>query len=179
MRFHETELPGVWVVEPEVHRDERGSFARTWCREEFRSKGLVPDYVQANSAVNLVEGTVRGLHYQVDPHAEAKLVRCIRGAIYDVAVDLRPDSPTWGRWAGVELSAENGRMVYVPPGCAHGYQTLSDDTEAFYLVSAFYAPDAERGIRHDDPAVGVRWPLPVSAVSQKDRAWPMLRPHGQ
>jgi dTDP-4-dehydrorhamnose 3,5-epimerase len=178
MRFHETELPGVLVVEPEVHRDERGSFARAWCREEFCSRGLVPDFVQANTAVNRVKGTVRGLHYQVDPHTEAKLIRCTRGAIYDVAVDVRTDSPTYGRWAGVELSSESGRMFYVPPGCAHGYQTLADDTEVFYLVSAFYCPGAERGVRHDDPAVGISWPLPVSLLSEKDRAWPALEYHG-
>lgn len=177
MRFVETEIPGVLIVEPEEHRDERGFFARTWCRNEFDSRGLATDFVQENTTFNRLKGTLRGLHHQVAPHEEAKLVRCTRGAIYDVAVDLRPGSATRGAWVAAELTADNRRMLYVPEGCAHGYQTLADDTDVCYLVSAFYAPDAERGVRYDDPAISIHWPLPPSVMSPKDLQWQPIASH--
>jgi len=176
MIFHPCSVAGAFVVELEERRDGRGSFARTWCRKEFEVAGLATDFVQGNTAVTHRAGTVRGLHLQLPPHSEAKLVRCLRGRIWDVVVDLRPDSPTFRYWAGVELCEENRRMLYLPEGCAHGYQSLRDDSEVFYLVSAFYAPEAERGFRYDDPAFGVEWPLPVEDLSEKDLAWPPFDP---
>ena len=176
MIFRETELPGAFVVDLEPLQDERGFFARAWSASEFAERGLSSSLVQANIAFNHRRGTVRGLHYQVAPHAEDKLVRCTRGAIFDVAVDLRPDSPTYMRWTGVELSAENRTMLYVPKGCAHGYQTLEDETEALYHVTAAYEPAAERGLRWDDPAIGIAWrDLGEPILSEKDRSWPLSR----
>jgi dTDP-4-dehydrorhamnose 3,5-epimerase len=172
MRFLPTELAGAVLIEPERREDARGFFARTFCEEEFAAAGLVTRYVQANAAGNRRAGTLRGLHYQVAPHAEVKVVRCTRGAVFDVILDLRPDSPSFRRWQGFELSAENGAMLYVPEGFAHGYQTLADDTELAYQVSRAYAPGAERGIRHDDPAFAISWPRPVAIISEKDAAWP-------
>jgi dTDP-4-dehydrorhamnose 3,5-epimerase len=170
-----TELPEVRVVEIEPLEDERGFFARAWDADALPAAGARAGFVQANVAYNRRAGTVRGLHYQAPPHAEAKLVRCTRGAMWDVAVDVRPDSPTRLRWVAVELSAENRRAVYIPEGFAHGYQTLSDDTEALYEVTARYAPDAERGLRWDDPAIGILWPAAAErTVSAKDRAWPLI-----
>jgi dTDP-4-dehydrorhamnose 3,5-epimerase len=171
--FTETDLPGAYAIDIDPRRDERGFFARAWCAEEFAQHDLVTRVAQANVSYNAHRGTLRGMHYQVPPHEEVKIVRCTRGAIYDVIVDLRPSSPTYRRWIGVELTAENRRMLYVPEGFAHGFQTLEDDTETFYQVSEFYAPGAERGLRWDDPAFGVEWPLPESPIlSDKDRGWP-------
>jgi dTDP-4-dehydrorhamnose 3,5-epimerase len=176
MRFLPTAVDGARIIELEERGDDRGSFARVWCRREFGEEGLATEFVQGNTAVTRHRGTVRGLHLQLAPHGEAKLVRCLRGAIWDVVVDLRPTSPTYLQWEGVDLSEGNRRMLYVPEGCAHGYQALSDDTEVFYLVSAFYAPEAERGVRPADPVLGVEWPLPVEGLSPKDRSWPDLDP---
>lgn len=172
MEFTELSIPGAFRVELEPHADERGFFARAWCRREFADRGITSDFVQANLSFTRRAGTVRGLHYQEPPHAEAKLVRCLRGSVYDVMVDLRPDSPAHLEWLGCELTPDDRTALHVPEGCAHGYQALEDESELFYLVSEFYAPDAEGGIRFDDPALGIQWPRPVSLVSQKDRSWP-------
>jgi dTDP-4-dehydrorhamnose 3,5-epimerase len=172
MIFTETEIPGAVLIDLEPHGDSRGFFARAWSADEFEARGLSISFVQANVSLSAQRGTLRGLHYQVAPHQEAKLVRCTRGAIHDVVVDLRPESPTYRRWIGVELSAENRRMLYVPEGCAHGYQTLTDDAEVFYPVTARYAPESERGLRFDDAAFGIDWALEVSVISEKDRSWP-------
>ena len=173
MIFTETELPGAYVLDLERRDDDRGFFARAWCMNELGDHGLVTRIVQANVSFNDRKGTLRGMHMQVAPHAEVKVIRATRGSVLDVIVDLRPDSPTFKRWIGVELSAANGRALYVPEGFAHGYQTLEDDTETFYLVSEFYAPDAERGLRWDDPALGIEWPDPENAIlSDKDASWP-------
>jgi dTDP-4-dehydrorhamnose 3,5-epimerase len=170
-----TDLPEVLLVEIEPVQDERGFFARAWDEDALAAAGARAGFVQANVAYNRRGGTVRGLHYQAEPHAEAKLVRCTRGALWDVAVDVRTGSPTYLRWVAVELSAENRRALYVPEGFAHGYQTLAGDTEALYEVTARYAPEAERGLRWDDPAIGIAWPEAAErTVSAKDRAWPLL-----
>ena len=176
MIFRETALQGARIVELEPHKDERGRFARIWCREEFARAGIAVEIAQGNSSVNPTKGTVRGLHWQEAPHGEAKLVRCVRGAIYDVIVDIDPASPTYRRWIGVELSATSGRMLYVPPTCAHGFQTLEADTEVNYLVSAPYVPKVGRGLRYDDPALAITWPLPPRLVSEQDRSWPLMEP---
>jgi dTDP-4-dehydrorhamnose 3,5-epimerase len=172
MKFYETELPGAFVVDIEPREDSRGFFARTWCARELAEQGLNINVVQANMAYNTHKGTLRGMHYQVAPYAEAKLVRCTRGAIFDVIVDLRPDSPTYKRWLGVELTADNRRSLYVPEGFGHGYMTLEDTTEVMYQVTAYYTPGAEGGLRYDDPAFGIQWPLPVAVISEKDASWP-------
>jgi dTDP-4-dehydrorhamnose 3,5-epimerase len=169
--FTETKLPGAYLIELEKFEDHRGFFARGWCQKEFEAHGLVPRIVQVNISYNKHRGTTRGLHYQVAPYAETKLMRCTRGAIYDVIVDLRPDSLTYMQWLGVELTAENHKMLYVPEGFAHGFQTLADDTEATYQVSQFYTPEAERGARYNDPAFGIKWPLEVQIISDKDKSW--------
>ena len=174
MIFEATPIAGVFVVDLEPHGDERGFFARAFCAREFAEHGLEPGVVQANLALSGRLGTTRGLHYQAGSHPEAKFFRCIRGEIFNVAVDMRPGSPTFGEWTSVVLSAENRRGLYIPPVCAAGYQTLADDTEILYTVSGFYAPEAERGVRQDDPAIGVRWPLERTVVSEKDRGWPLL-----
>jgi dTDP-4-dehydrorhamnose 3,5-epimerase len=176
MIFHPTDVVGAFVVELQRHEDERGSFARAWCRREFAAAGIDTQYVQGNTVRTYRRGTVRGMHYQLPPHAEAKLVRCIRGAVWPVGVDLRPGSPSFGRWVGVKLTGENGKLLYLPEGCAHGYQVLQDDSEVFYLVSDYYAPDHERGFRFDDPAFGIDWPLPASLLSEKDQRWPPFDP---
>jgi dTDP-4-dehydrorhamnose 3,5-epimerase len=176
VRFTPCEVPGAWVIDPTPHADGRGRFFRAWCAEEFAAHGIHFVPVQANLGSGIRAGTVRGLHYQVEPHAEAKLMRCVRGAVFDVLVDLRPGSATWGRWVGVELSAANGRMLYVPPLCAHGYQTLAPESDIYYLTSAVYAPGAVRGFKYDDPTLAIRWPLPPTAVSEQDAAWPTLQP---
>jgi len=161
------------MIDLERRTDERGFFARAFCETEFAQRGLVTGFVQGNIATSVRKGTIRGLHYQVAPAEEAKLVRCSRGAIWDVIVDLRPDSKTYLKWCGIELSDANGRQMYVPQGCAHGYQTLIDDAEVSYLVSASYAPAYERGIRWDDPLFNIEWPIVSHVdVSPKDRAWP-------
>ena len=174
MIFRETALAGVWLIEPERLGDERGFFARTWCRREFETRGLEPDVVQCNISWNAKRGLVRGLHYQMPPHAETKLVRCTRGAIWDVVVDLRPGSPTFKRWTAAELTADNRHAMYIPKGCAHGFQTLTDDTEVFYQMSAFHAPGAERGVRWNDPVLAIAWPIASAALSDRDRALPLL-----
>jgi dTDP-4-dehydrorhamnose 3,5-epimerase len=174
MIFTETKLEGVYVIAPEFIEDERGFFARLWTPEEFEERGLNPRLVQSNISYNRKRGTLRGMHFQVKPHEEAKLVRCTRGALYDVALDVRPDSPTYLQWEPVELTEENRLMFYVPEGFAHGYQTLSDDTEVFYQMSELYHPQAARGLRWDDPKLGINWPLPVSVISERDTQFELL-----
>jgi dTDP-4-dehydrorhamnose 3,5-epimerase len=171
MIFTETRLQGAYLIDIEKREDHRGFFARTWCQHEFGEHGLVARLVQANLSFNRQRGTLRGMHYQTPPYAEAKLVRCTRGAIYDVIVDLRPDSPSFKQWIGVELSAVNYRMLYVPEGFAHGFQTLEDNVEIMYQVTQFYTPEAEGGIRYNDPALGIMLPLEVTVISEKDAAW--------
>ncbi len=168
MIFCATHLPGAYLIEPERRHDERGFFARTWCREEFEAQGLNVDLAQCNVSFNLRRGTFRGLHYQRPPHAEHKLVRCTRGAIHDVLVDLRPDSLQCGHWQAFELSAENHSMLFIPPGVAHGFLTLSEDTEVFYQMSHAYDPASAAGVRHDDPAFGITLPEPVTVISARD-----------
>lgn len=158
MRFVETALPGAYIVEPERLEDERGFFARAWCRREFQRHGLNADLCQCNISSNIRRGTLRGMHFQLAPFAEVKLVRCTAGAIYDVIIDLRPTSATFKRWVSAELTRSNHRMLYVPEGLAHGFQTLVDDTEVFYQMSAYHAPEFATGVRWNDPAFGVRWP---------------------
>ena len=170
--FTATAVSGAWLIDPERLADDRGFFARTFCADELAARGLDARVAQTSIAWNRERGTVRGMHWQAPPHAEAKLVRCTRGAIHDVIVDLRPDSPSYRRHVAVELSAENRRQLYVPPGCAHGYQTLADDTEVAYQMSEPFAPAAGRGARWDDPAFGIAWPLPVTVISDRDRAYP-------
>jgi dTDP-4-dehydrorhamnose 3,5-epimerase len=174
MRFDETPLAGVWVVELEGIVDERGWFARTFDADDFRARGLVLPVVQCNASYNSRAGTLRGMHYQVDPHGEPKLVRCVRGAIFDVAVDLRPGSGTFRGWHGVELSAGNDRMLFIPAGLAHGFQTLVDDCEVLYQMGQRYVPDAARGVRWDDPAFGIDWPVVAGerVISERDSSYP-------
>jgi len=172
MFFKEAKLHGSFIIELQKLEDERGFFARAWCQREFENHGIDVAWVQANLAYTRYQGTLRGLHYQVAPHAEAKLVRCIKGAVFDVSVDLRSGSSTYKQWSGVELSANNHKMVYIPAGCAHGYQALTDEVELFYQVSQFYDSDSERGIRYNDPAFGLEWPLNVEVISDKDKSWP-------
>jgi dTDP-4-dehydrorhamnose 3,5-epimerase len=174
MHMIATDLEGVYQIRIERIEDERGSFARTFCRREFAEHGLDAIVAQCNVSHNRLAGTLRGLHYQLAPAAEAKLVRCTRGAIFDVAVDLRPNSPAFCRWFGAELSAANDMMLYIPKGFAHGFQTLEDDTEIAYQMSEYYAPELARGLRWDEPAVGIRWPLPVRVMSERDRQQPAL-----
>jgi dTDP-4-dehydrorhamnose 3,5-epimerase len=174
MRFEPTGLPGALVVEVEYRRDDRGFFSRTFCVDEFAAQGIELPVVQCNVSFNARRGTLRGMHYQVEPKAEIKLVRCTRGAIFDVIVDLRPDSMTYRRWFGAELSAANHRALYIPGGFAHGFQTLEDDAEVFYQMSEFYSPEHARGVRWNDPAMAIRWPLPVSAISERDAAYDSL-----
>lgn len=176
MIFTETKLGGAYVIDVERREDERGFFARVWCEREFSEHGLETRHAQSNIAFNRHKGTLRGMHYQQPPHAETKLVSCFRGSIYDVIIDIRPDSATFKEWLGVELTAENRRMLLVPEGFAHGYQTLEDDTEIFYQVSEFYAPEVEGGIRWDDPAFEIQWPAATERIiSEKDRDWPDFR----
>ena len=172
MTFLETSVPGVLLVEIVAHEDDRGFFARTWCREEFRTHGLNPRLEQCSVSFNRARGTLRGMHYQVAPYEEAKLVRCTAGAIYDVVIDLRRASPTFGRWTAAELTALNRRMLYVPEGCAHGFLTLEDATEVFYQISEVYRPEASRGVRWDDPAFSIKWPADVCTMSERDRQYP-------
>ena len=170
IKFQETLLKGAFVVIPERIGDERGFFARTFCRLEFEAHGLNTNFVQCNISFSKRKGTLRGLHYQIAPHAEAKLVRCTAGAIYDVIIDLRAGSPTFKQWFASELTAENRRQLYVPEGFAHGFQTLEDNTEVFYQHSAFYSPDHQRGLRFDDPAFKMIWPLGIVSISERDRS---------
>lgn len=171
MRFKETAIAGVWVIDPDFHKDDRGRFFRAWCFREFAARGINFVPVQANMGFSTRKGTVRGMHFQVEPAVEAKLVRCTKGVMFDVALDLRSDSPSYGQWFGTELSMDNGRMLYVPQGCAHGYQSLEDGTEMHYMTSQFYSPNATNGVRFDDPAFRIQWPLEVTAVSEQDRNW--------
>jgi len=173
MTIEESSLPGAYMIGLERREDDRGFFARTFCANEFADRGLETGLVQANMSWNPKQGTLRGMHFQRPPHAEVKVIRATRGAIYDVIIDLREDSPTYKRWFGVELTEENRTALYVPKGFAHGFQTLAPDTEVHYLVTEFYTPDAEDGVRWDDPAFGIEWPDPANAiVSPKDAAWP-------
>ncbi len=172
MTFTETDIAGVWLIDSEPIRDERGMFMRTWCHREFEAHGLQSAWVQSSVSVNNRKGTMRGLHYQSTPQEEVKLVRCTTGAIYDVVVDLRPASPTYCRHIGITLSAENGRAVYIPRCCAHGYITLEAKSEVSYCISEFYEPSSARGVRWDDPAFKITWPVPIAVMSEKDRTWP-------
>jgi len=175
MRFIEIDIVGAGLIDPSPHMDERGRFMRAWCAREFAEHGLNFSPVQANMGFSVRRGTVRGMHFQDAPAPEAKLVRCTRGAIFDVLLDLRPGSRSYGRWYGAELTSENGRMLYVPELCAHGCQSLADDTEIHYMTSAFYTPSAVRGVRFDDPAFSIRWPLAVTEISKQDRNWPLVQ----
>jgi dTDP-4-dehydrorhamnose 3,5-epimerase len=173
MLFKETKLRGAYLIELEPAADERGDFARTYCSEEFERHGLNPRVVQCNVSYNRSKGTLRGLHYQVAPFSEAKLVTCIAGSIYDVIVDLQPDSPTYSEWFAVELNARHPRsMLYIPENFAHGFQTLEDDTEVFYQMSESYHPDSARGLRWNDPAFNIHWPLDQRIISERDRSFP-------
>jgi dTDP-4-dehydrorhamnose 3,5-epimerase len=172
MIFRPTPVAGAYVIEPQPHVDERGSFARVWCQHELEAQGLSTRIAQCNVSSNRSRGILRGLHYQAAPHEEVKLVRCTAGAIYDVALDLRPDSPTYLRHAAVELSAENHLTLYIPQGCAHGFQTLQDDSEVFYQMSEFYAPGHGRGVRWNDPAFGIAWPIADPIMIDRDRDYP-------
>ena len=172
MIFEETKLQGAYVVSLEPFEDERGRFARTFCQREFAEHGLESNLVQANLSYNFKRGTLRGMHYQTAPYEETKLIRCTHGALYDVIVDLREDSPTYREWFGIELTDENYKMLYVPQNFAHGFVTLEEDTEAIYFTSQFYAPGAEKGLRWNDPAFGIQWPVEIEVISEKDGAWP-------
>jgi dTDP-4-dehydrorhamnose 3,5-epimerase len=174
VRFISTGLAGAYIVEPEPHEDARGFFARTFCAREFGEQGLARSFVQCSISLNRMQGTLRGLHYQRPPACESKLVRCTAGALYDVIVDLREDSPTYRQHLGVELTGKNRRALYVPEMFAHGFQTLEPDTEVFYQISEYYAPEASTGLRHNDPRLGIQWPLPIATISEKDANWPLL-----
>ena len=174
MKFTATKFIDAHIIQPEPQWDERGYFARTFCSEEFLHHGLESNFVQHSTSFSANKGTLRGMHYQEAPHSEVKLVRCLRGAIWDVIVDIRSASPTYGCWQAFELSASNGSALYIPKGFAHGFQALSDNVEVGYLISVPYSPSAARGIRYDDPTVGIPWPIAVSVISEKDRTWPEL-----
>jgi dTDP-4-dehydrorhamnose 3,5-epimerase len=174
MHFTETDVVGAMLIDPAPHIDDRGRFMRAWCAREFSEHGLNFSPVQANMGLSTRKGTVRGMHFQSAPALEAKLVRCTRGAIFDVVLDLRSGSPSYGKWYGAELSVDNGRMLYLPEGCAHGYQTLQECTEMYYMASEFYTPTAAHGVRFDDPAFGILWPLAATMVSDQDRNWPLV-----
>lgn len=177
MRFTETKIPGVVIVDPELHEDSRGFFARTFSREEFRAHGLVDTVEQSSVSFNRLRGTVRGMHYQVAPHEEAKVVACVEGRIFDVALDVRPTSPTFGEWFAVELSTQNRRMLYLPVGIAHGFQTLEDNSTVHYQISSPFHPEAARGIRWNDPKIAITWPIGEGIViSDRDRVWPDWSP---
>lgn len=179
MKFTETGIAGAWRVDIELHADSRGFFARSFCRQEFARHGMSDRVVQCNISWNERAGTLRGMHYQLAPSAEAKLVRCTRGRLFDAIVDLRPESPSHLRWIGIELTAESRNALFVPEGCAHGFQTLVDDTEVFYQMSEFYAPELARGFRWDDPSFGIEWPLAPSTISDQDRGLPLYREGGE
>jgi len=176
MIFEETPLRGAYVIEPEKISDHRGFFARVWCKKELQRHGLNSELSQSNIGFSHVKGTLRGLHFQKPPHAESKIVRCTRGSIFDVIVDLRPESPTYKRWFGIELSDENRKMVYVAEGMAQGYMTLQDNTEINYHTTEFFTAEAASGVRFDDPVLGIRWPMSATAISEQDRSWPLLIP---
>ena len=172
MIFTETKLKGSYIIEPDRLEDERGFFARTFCQEEFKAHGLNLQFVQCNISFNKRKGTLRGMHYQITPHEEEKLVRCTMGAVYDVIIDLRPDSPTFTQWVAIELTAENRKILFIPKGIAHGFQTLVDNTEIFYQMSEFYHPESARGVRWNDPLFGIEWPEPPTIISNKDSEYP-------
>ncbi|HSZ77291.1 MAG TPA: dTDP-4-dehydrorhamnose 3,5-epimerase [Chthoniobacterales bacterium] len=174
MRFTPTKLAGAYVIEPQPHADSRGLFARTFCANEFRAQGLVDVFVQCNTSWNVSKGTLRGLHFQLSPSSEVKLVRCTAGALWDVIVDLRPQSATYLQHVAIELTAGNRLALYIPEMFAHGFQTLEEGTEVFYQMSQFYAPKLARGIRYDDPKIGIKWPLPVTSISDLDLNWTLL-----
>ena len=176
MIFAEAPLPGAYVIELEKRSDERGFFARVFCEKEFAEQNLASRFVQANNSLAREKGTLRGMHYQLRPAAEVKLVRCIRGALYDVILDLRDGSPSFGQHFGIELTGENRKMLYVPKGFAHGFITLEDDTETFYFADEFYSPERERGIRWNDPRFGIQWPLDPVVISEKDSGHPDFDP---
>jgi dTDP-4-dehydrorhamnose 3,5-epimerase len=173
VRFVTSAVGGVFILEQERREDARGFFARTWCTEELSGRGLEARLAQCSVSFNRRRGTLRGLHYQAPPHAEVKVVRCTRGALFDVALDLRPDSPGFLHWVGVELTADNGRALYIPRGCGHGFYTLADATEVEYLISSPYAPDAARVVRFDDPLFAIHWPGPVEVIAPRDRDAPL------
>jgi dTDP-4-dehydrorhamnose 3,5-epimerase len=175
MIFTRCAVRDAWLIEPTPHSDFRGRFMRAWCMKEFEQNGIIFTPLQANIGFSHTRGTIRGMHYQTSPADEAKLVRCTHGSMFDVVLDLRPDSPTYRSWYGTTLSAENGQMLVVPEGCAHGCQSLEDDTEFFYMASALYSPDHATGVRHDDPAFSIAWPLPVTLISDQDRNWPLVQ----
>ena len=172
MKFNKTKLEGAYLIDLDIIGDERGFFARVLCRNEFEKHELSSKFVQVNSSLSAIKGTLRGLHYQLPPSSEVKIVRCIKGALYDVILDLRPESSTYGEWFGAELSASNRQMMYVPKGFAHGFITLEDDTEAFYFVSDLYNPKLERGVRYNDPKFDIKWPIEPIEISEKDKNWP-------
>ncbi len=172
MIFKETKLKGAFIVEVKKIEDDRGFFGRAWCKQEFEEHGLNGNIVQLNTSLTKEKGTIRGLHYQVDPYQEVKFIRCTRGRIWDVMIDLRPDSPTFMQWVGTELSADNYKMAYVPENFAHGFVSLEDNSEVYYPVTAFYTPGSERGIRWDDPAFNIDWPIGIRIVSDKDNSHP-------
>jgi len=171
MKFKETKLKGAYIVEIKKEKDKRGFFARSFCRNEFESNGLNADFVQNNISSNSKKGTLRGMHYQVAPHEEVKLVSCLRGAIYDVIIDMRPSSSTYCRWVTIELTAENYRMLYIPVGFAHGFQTLKDNTVVFYQMSEFYHPKCARGVSWDDSMFSIKWPIKQLIISSKDKSY--------
>ena len=174
MRFEQTDFAGLVLVHPDRRVDARGYFARTFCEEEFGRAGLATRFAQTSLSFNAKAGTVRGMHFQREPRAETKLVRCARGAIHDIVVDLRPSEPTFRRWRGFDLSAENGVALYIPEGFAHGFQTRADESEVHYAITPAYAPGAEAGARWDDPAFDIRWPAPVTVISERDGCWPLF-----
>jgi dTDP-4-dehydrorhamnose 3,5-epimerase len=174
MQFIPTTLDGAWIVELQPHKDDRGFFARTFCAEEFGARGLADRFVQCNTSWNVRKGTLRGMHYQLPPSSEIKLVRCTAGALLDVIVDLRPDSPTYLQSYSIELTAGNRLALYIPEMFAHGFQSLQDGTEVFYQMSELYRPELGRGLRYDDPKLGINWPLPVASISAQDLGWPSL-----
>lgn len=174
LRFMPTDIDGAIAIDPILREDDRGHFSRAWCMREFAEQGIDFVPVQGNMGFNLRKGTLRGLHFQIEPSLEAKLIRCTRGSVFDVVVDLRFESKSYLSWYGAELSADNGRMLYIPERCAHGYQTLEDCTDLYYLTSQYYSPGAARGVRFDDPAFNIKWPLTPIAVSEQDRNWPLI-----
>ncbi len=177
MQFTETKLKDAFIIDLELKQDYRGFFARIFCQKEFEARGLKSLVAQCNLSFNYKKGTLRGMHYQIPPATETKLIRCIKGAIYDVIVDMRPNSPTYLQHIGVELNDQNRRALYVPEMFAHGYQALTEETEVIYQVSEFYTPNTEKGLRYDDPLLKIEWPLPVSEISEKDSKWPFLSTH--
>ncbi len=176
MKFSRCAVDDAWLIEPTPHNDFRGRFMRAWCANEFAQSGIRFTPVQANMGFSHARGTVRGMHYQTSPADEAKLVRCTRGSMFDVVLDLRSDSPTYRSWYGATLSADNGQMLFIPEGCAHGCQSLEDNTEFLYMASAEFSPTHATGVRHDDPAFAIVWPAPVTLMSEQDRNWPLVEP---